>query len=36
MDTAYQILNEAVGISRSINTIGRSMNPPILIPAMGK
>ena len=38
MDTAaqVQILDEAVCILHSTNTLGKSMNPTILPPAMGK
>ena len=31
-----QILAEAVCISNSANTLGKGMNPIILLPAMGK
>ena len=31
-----QILNEAVWISHSANTLGRVMNPTILLPGIGK
>ena len=38
VDTAarVQILNEAVCVSHSANTLGKSMNPTILPTAMGK
>ena len=31
-----QILDEAVGISHRTNTLGKDMNPTILLPVMGK
>ena len=34
--TLVQILNEAVYIAYSTNTLGKGMNPTILTPAMSK
>ena len=34
--TRVQILDEIVCVSRGINTIGKSVNPTILHPPMGK
>ena len=36
METRVQILDEAVYIVHSTNTLGKGMNPTILPPAMGK
>ena len=38
MDTAtrVQILDETDGISHNTNTLGKGMNPIILLPALGK
>ena len=36
MTTRVQILDTAVCISHSVNTLGKSMNPTILPPAIGK
>ena len=38
MDTATQIktLNGVFYISHNVNTLGKGMNPIILVPAMGK
>ena len=36
MATEFQIMDDAVCISQSANTLGKGMNPTILLPAMGK
>ena len=36
MATQVQILNKAVYISHSTNTLGKGMNPIVLLSAMGK
>ena len=35
-DTRVQILDKTDGISHTINTLGKGMNPIVLPPAMGK
>ena len=34
--TQVQILDEAVSISHIVNTLGKGMNPTILLPIMAK
>ena len=35
-ETQLQILNDAIFISHCTNTLGKGINPIILLPAMGK